>query len=112
MNILDLSIICTYNRITFKDMDMHDDFEWDPKKAEINRRNHGVSFADASTIFEDPMAITIEEQDADGEERSLTVGMDCLGRLLVVVYAWRSGKIRLISARKADEFERSEYERR
>ena len=38
-------------------------FEWDPKKAEINRRDHGVSFADATTIFEDPYAITIEEQD-------------------------------------------------
>ena len=44
---------------------MHHDFEWDPKKAEINLRNHRVNFADAATIFEDPMAITIEEQDAD-----------------------------------------------
>lgn len=75
-------------------------------------RNHGVSFADATTIFEDPFAVTIEEQDADGEERSVTAGIDCLGRLLVVVYSYRSGKIRLISARKADQFERSEYERK
>jgi hypothetical protein len=92
--------------------DMHDDFEWDPKKAEINIRNHGVSFADAATIFEDPMAITIEEQDMDGEERSITVGMDCLGRLLVVVHISRSCRIRLISARKANQYERSEYEGR
>jgi uncharacterized DUF497 family protein len=91
---------------------MHDGFEWDPKKAEINRRNHGVSFADATTIFEDPLAITIEEQDEHGEERSVTVGTDCLGRLLVVVYTYRFGKIRIISARKANQFERSEYERR
>lgn len=91
---------------------MQRDFEWDPKKAEINRRNHGVSFADATTIFEDPMAITLEEQDADGEERGVTVGMDCLGRLLVAVYTSRFGKIRLISARKANKFERSEYERK
>jgi uncharacterized DUF497 family protein len=66
---------------------MYVDFEWDPKKAEINRRNHGVSFADATTTFEDPFAVTIEEQDADGEERSVTAGIDCLGRLLVVVYS-------------------------
>ncbi len=84
---------------------MRRDFEWDPKKAEVNRRNHGVSFADATTIFEDPMAITIEE-------RGITVGMDCLGRLLVAVYTSRFGKIRLIPARKANKFERSEYERK
>lgn len=57
-----------------------------------------------------PMAVTIEEQDAQGEERSVTVGMDCFGRILVVVYTIRFGKIRLISARKANKFERSEYE--
>ncbi|MCL5405930.1 MAG: BrnT family toxin [Deltaproteobacteria bacterium] len=78
----------------------------------MNKRNHTVSFADATTIFEDPMAVTIEEQDTDGEERSVTVGMDCLGRLLVAVYTCRGGKIRLISERKANKFERSEYERK
>ncbi|MGC8491138.1 MAG: BrnT family toxin [Syntrophobacteraceae bacterium] len=91
---------------------MNGDYEWDPNKARINRRSHGVSFADATTIFEDPMAITIEEQDVDGEERSITIGMDCLGRFLVVVYTTRLGKIRLISARKANKFERAEYERK
>ena len=91
---------------------MDDDFEWDPKKAEINRRKHGVSFADATTIFDDPMAISIEEQDLDGEERSITAGMDHLGRLLVVSYAFRRGRTRIISARQADQYERAEYERR
>lgn len=75
---------------------MLDDFEWDPKKAEANRRKHGVSFSEATTIFDDPRALTIEEQDIDGEERSITVGMDCHGRLLVVVYAFRRSKIRII----------------
>ena len=91
---------------------MDDEFEWDPRKAEINRRRHGVAFADAITVFDDPMAITIEEQDIDGEERSITVGMDHLGRLLVVVYVHRHGRIRPISARKANQFEGAEYEKR
>jgi len=90
---------------------MCDDFEWDPEKARANRRKHGVSFSEASTIFDDLRAITIEEQDIGGEERSITVGMDCYGRLLVVVYAYRGNKIRIISARKANEYERIEYER-
>jgi uncharacterized DUF497 family protein len=90
---------------------MNDDFEWDPKKAEENKRKHGVRFAEAATIFDDPSAITIEEQDIDGEERCITVGMDCLGRLLVIAYAYRGGRIRIISARKAGEYERIEYER-
>ncbi len=90
---------------------MYDDFEWDPKKAEMNRKKHGVSFSEATTIFDDLRAITIEEQDIDGEERSITVGSDFVGRLLVVVHVYRGTKIRIISARKANEYERIEYER-
>ena len=41
-------------------------FEWDTEKARINRRRHGVGFPEATTIFDDPRALTIEEQDADG----------------------------------------------
>jgi len=90
---------------------MFDDFEWDPKKAEANKRKHGVSFSEATTMFDDPRALTIEEQDIDGEEGSITVGLDCHGRLLVVVYVYRRTKIRIISARKANEYERTEYEK-
>jgi uncharacterized protein len=91
---------------------MGDDFEWDPKKAELNKKKHGVSFSEATTIFDDLRAITIEEQEIGGEERSITVGTDLLGRRLVVVYAFRGNKIRIISARKANDYERIEYERR
>ncbi len=90
---------------------MNDEFEWNVGKAKTNREKHGVSFAEATTVFDDPRAITIEEQDADGEERCITVGMDHLGRLLVVVHVFRFHKIRLISARKADRYERAEYEK-
>jgi uncharacterized protein len=90
---------------------MIDLFEWDSRKAEVNRAKHGVRFSDAVTIFDDPRALTIEEQDIHREERSITVGMDALGRVLVVVYAFRDDRIRIISARKANEYERAEYEK-
>jgi uncharacterized DUF497 family protein len=90
---------------------MTDNFEWDPQKAEMNKRKHGVSFAEATTIFDDLRAITIEEQDIDDEDRSITVGTDFVGRLLVVVHTHRGAKIRIISARKANDYERVEYEK-
>ncbi len=84
-------------------------FEWDEVKAEKNLRDHGVDFADAATIFEDDLALTISD-DAPGEERFVTLGLDALGRHLVVVYTWRQDRIRIISARKASKTERRRYE--
>jgi len=79
--------------------------EWDPEKAEANRRKHGVDFADAATALSDEHALT-RADDEPGEERFLTLGMDALGRILLVVYSWRGDLIRLISARKASPSER------
>ena len=59
--------------------------EWDIQKAETNRRKHGVDFADAVSVLEDPSALTLEDERED-EERFVTMGMDSLGRVLVVVY--------------------------
>ena len=84
-------------------------FEWDPDKARINLRKHGVDFADAATVFDDPLAITIPDEKAD-EYRFVTIGSDAEGRLLVVVYSWRGGNIRIISARAATRRERKHYE--
>ena len=77
------------------------DIEFDPRKAASNLRKHGVSFAHAETALRDPEAITIEDPDAEGEQRFVTLGRDALGRLLVVVHTPRDGRTRLISARKA-----------
>jgi uncharacterized protein len=85
-------------------------FEWDEEKAEANKRKHGVDFADAATVLGDEMALTIPEEAPDEEDRFVTVGSDALGRVLVVVYAWRGDEIRLISARKATRAEREQYE--
>jgi hypothetical protein len=86
--------------------------EWDPAKAEENRRKHGVDFADAVPALSDPFALSREDLQAEGEQRFVTLGMDRLGRILVVAYTYRGARIRLISARRATRKERGEYERR
>jgi hypothetical protein len=84
-------------------------FEWDARKAASNRRKHGIDFADAATVLHDELAVTVADEQ-HGEERFVTVGIDALGRLLVVAYAWRGRRVRLISARRATPLERRQYE--
>ena len=85
-------------------------FEWDETKARANLRKHGVDFADAALVFEDEQAVTIEDAiSAVDEQRYLTVGMDALGRVLVVAYTWRHDRIRIVSARQASPAERRQY---
>jgi uncharacterized protein len=60
--------------------------QWDRNKAEINLRKHGIDFADAVSVFSDDLSITLSDQRFD-EEQFITIGLDALGRLLVVVYA-------------------------
>ena len=85
-------------------------YEWDPAKARQNLRKHGVDFADAVTVLEDEAALSIRDPFSEQEPRWITLGMDALGRLLVVVYTWRGDRIRLISARPATPRERRQYE--
>lgn len=85
-------------------------FQWDSDKAENNRKKHRVDFADAVPVFEDEMALTIEDPDAEGEPRFVTFGRDAVGRVLTVVYTWRGEDIRIISARLATKGERQAYE--
>ena len=87
------------------------DVTWDPKKAKTNFRKHGVRFSDAEAVLFDPLALTLKDQDADGEKRFVTVGSDAIGRIIVTVYTYRGETIRLISARKATVAERKHYEK-
>jgi uncharacterized DUF497 family protein len=75
-------------------------YEWDDEKNRTNRRKHGVDFADAVSALEDDEALTMDDDDSDEEDRFVTLGMDSLGRLLVVVHTWRGENIRMISAVK------------
>ena len=84
---------------------------WDHRKAETNFKKHNIRFSDAETALYDPMALTLEDQNLSGEKRFVTVGLDAIGRILVVVYTYRQNSIRLISARKATPSERKQYEK-
>ena len=84
-------------------------YEWDPRKARANLAKHGVDFADAALVLEDPLALTRHDPDAAGEERFVSLGADPRGRLLVVVWTPRGEQIRLISARRATAAERRHY---
>jgi uncharacterized DUF497 family protein len=85
------------------------DYQWDPYKARSNLRKHKVSFADAVTVFSDDNALTIDDDFPD-EERFVTIGMDAMGRVLVVVFTYRGNTIRIISVRKATAREQEQYE--
>ncbi|TAM47369.1 MAG: BrnT family toxin [Burkholderiaceae bacterium] len=85
------------------------EIEFDPAKARVNLAKHKISFAHAEQALRDPDAATIEDPDARGEQRFVTLGMDALGRVLVVVHTPRGDRVRLISARRASRGEAKQY---
>ncbi len=85
-------------------------FQYGPAKAAANQRKHGVSFADAEGVLDDPLAVTAEDPDAEHERRFVTVGLGNAGELLVVIWTERDDECRLISARRATRKERKHYE--
>lgn len=85
--------------------------EYDEGKAANNPLQHeGVTFEEAEAVLYDPFALTREDSDASGEQRFVSLGMGVKGRILVVVYTYREETIRLISAWKANQPQRSRYE--
>ena len=84
--------------------------DFDPTKATANLRKHKVSFTHAEQALRDPRALTIQDPDSIDEQRLVTLGMDALGRLIVVVHTPRGNKTRLISARKASKGESEQYD--
>jgi uncharacterized DUF497 family protein len=88
-------------------------YEWDPIKAATNLRKHGVSFAEAASVFLDPMALTFADPDhSDKEDREITIGVSVKQHVLFVSHATRGTRIRLISARRATQKERKQYAER
>ena len=86
-------------------------FEWDEVKARSNLSKHGVSFVEATTVFGDPLSLTISDPaHSEHEDRFIIVGMSTRQRLLVVVHTERGDNIRIISARRATKQERKSYE--
>jgi uncharacterized protein len=85
--------------------------EFDPAKDAANIKKHGVSLAEGDGVLSDPLAMTIEDEAVQGEQRFITLGANVFGILMVVVYAHRDDHIRVISVRKADPKERRYYEK-
>ena len=87
------------------------EFEFDPEKAAANPINHeGVTFEEAKVVLFDPYALTQEDSDAEGEQRFVSLGMGNKSRIPLAVWTLRSGRIRIISARKANQFQWARYE--
>jgi uncharacterized DUF497 family protein len=76
-----------------------------------NIKKHGVSLSDGDGVLNDPLALTVEDESAKGEQRFVTIGMNVFGSLMVVVHAPRGDESRTISVRKADPRERRDYEK-
>lgn len=83
------------------------EFEWDPAKASSNALKHDVEFKWAAGVFEDPWSFDSVDWD-ESEERYNRTGM-VEGRVIVVTYTWRGEICRIISARKAEPYERRKY---
>jgi uncharacterized protein len=89
------------------------EYEWDPEKDRLNQRLHGVSFAEASTIFLDPLAATVpDKRFAVDEYRFRTTGYTLTHRLVIVAHTDREDRIRMISAREVTLKERRQYEQK
>lgn len=91
-------------------------FDWDPQKAATNLAKHGVAFAQAVSVFVDPFAATIaDDEHSQDEQRWVTLGLSKAGRLMVVVHTYEeidagSAAVRIISARHATPFEMRDYQ--
>ncbi len=86
-------------------------FEWDPAKAKMNLRKHGIAFREAATVLWDPLDITIFDPDHSNEKnRFITFGFSTAGRLLMVAHTECGKRIRIISTRRLTSAGREAYE--
>ena len=87
------------------------DYEWDTAKAATNIKKHGVSFEEAQTVFDNPLALIFEDEPQSAQEyREIIIGHSQRNRLLLVSFTERPKAIRIISARIVTQREREHYE--
>lgn len=87
------------------------EFEWDPRKAGSNLKKHGVSLAEAVTVFSDPAARIFDDPDHSVDERrEIIIGYSARPRLLIVGFTERVGRVRIITARRASRAETRRHE--
>ena len=88
------------------------EFEWDPRKAATNIKDHGIAFETACEVFFDPFVFALEESVHPAEKRDAIIGVTVSWRLVYVVHVIKGDVIRIISARLATKPERKLYENR
>jgi uncharacterized DUF497 family protein len=84
---------------------------FDPKKDAENLKKHGVSLAEGDGVLNDPLAVTIEDDSAEGEQRFVTLGANTFGTLMVVVWTPRNENVHIILVRRPTPKERKNYEK-
>jgi uncharacterized DUF497 family protein len=85
--------------------------EWDERKNDLNKKDHQVSFDEAATVFDDPLALIVpDDEHSFGERRYDIIGESILGRILVVTYTERGDRIRVVTARTPTRGELRDYE--
>ena len=87
------------------------EFEWDRSKAVVNLKKHGVSFEEAKTVFDNPLAVIFDDEaHSIDEQREIIIGHSQQNRLLLIAFTARSANVRIISARLTTRKEREDYE--
>jgi len=93
----------------------NDIYTWDDHKYKINLDKHGISFEEASTVFDDEYTVYLDDEahSNEFEERFIAIGMSAKLKMLMVCHCYRNGDryIRIISARKADKEDIALYRR-
>lgn len=85
--------------------------EWSARKNRSNIIKHGVDFAEAKSVFDDPLQLTVPDPDHSiSEKRFITVGMSERNRLLIMAHTIEDDRIRIITARRPTRTERRNYE--
>jgi uncharacterized DUF497 family protein len=84
------------------------EFEFDSRKSELNKENHGIDFYKAQDLWNDPNFIELPVKDSD-EARFMVIGK--IGeKHWSGVITYRSEKIRIISVRRSRKEEVELYE--
>lgn len=97
--------------VTMKKLEIIE-FDWDKGNIDKNRKQHQVNYRECEQIFfNKPIKFFYDEEHSRTEHRFLTYGKTDLGRKLTIVFTWRKGKIRVISARDQNIKERRVYEK-
>lgn len=86
-------------------------FEWDEWNIGKSYKKHGIRPSEAEEVFLDEEILILEDiEHSKQEKRFEAIGKVIEGRILFLAFTLRRDKIRIISARAANQKERRKYE--